>query len=292
MKYIIFILLLSFSFFENVLSQLPETDIFICTMQKVKDTLLFSRPINITNRKGYDNQPCFTKDGNKILFVAVEDTNQSDIYVYDLTKKSISQFTNSKESEYSPAYTPDKKFISVVRVDADSGQRFYKLPESDWHKAEHIKNTDSIGYFCWLNDTMLAMFILGPSNTLQVLNTNTSERKLIASDVGRCLKLSPDKKSLYFILKSNADEWYIYSMALGSKKLTKIAQTLPGNEDFTFLPDGTIIMGKDAILYKLDKTNTWKKIADFTLDLPGFYRIVINEKGTMMALVAYTGKKP
>lgn len=273
-------------------AQLPETDIFLCTIKKESGKYIFSKPENITNRKGYDNQPSFTKDGKKILFVSIRDTLQSDIFSYDIKTKSTSPVTSSRESEYSPAFTPNNRLISVVCVDADSGQRFYLLPDNNYSKRFKINNTDSIGYACWLNDTMLAMFILGPANTLQVLNLVNYERQLIASDIGRCMKLSPDGKRMYFVLKANEVEWYIYSMDCENFTLSRIAQTLKGSEDFAILPDESIILGNESKLYILEKSGLWTMLADFSSDLPGFYRIAVNESCSFLALVAYTGKKP
>lgn len=273
-------------------AQLPETDIFLCSIKKESGKYIFSKPENITNRKGYDNQPSFTKDGKNLLFVSIRDSLQSDVFNYEIKSKKINPVTSTKQSEYSPTYTPDKKYISVVRVDSDSGQRFYLLPENDYTQPQVIRNTDSIGYACMLNDTMLAMFILGPSNTLQVLNLKNSERKLIASDICRCLKLSGDGKRMYFVLKANDTEWYIYSMDCKNFELTRIAQTLKGSEDFALLPDDSIILGNESKLYLLEQSGLWTMLADFSADLPGFYRIAVNESCTQLALVAYTGKKP
>ncbi len=273
-------------------SQLPETDIFLCSINNNSTNYTFSKPENITDHKGYDNQPYFTPDGKRILYVSVNDTTQSDIYSYDIEAKVSKQFTDTRESEYSPSYTKDKKFISVVRVDSDSGQRFYNLPLNNYKNAVYVKNTDSIGYACWLNDSLLAMFILGPSNTLQVLNTQTSERRLIASDIGRCMKLSSDESKMFFVLKSNPADWYIYAMDCNNYSLTRITQTLPHCEDFAILPDGSILMGSEGKLYIFENNGEWKMIADFSTELTDFYRLAVNHNGTLLALVAFTGKKP
>ena len=278
--------------FKYCNSQLPETDIFLCTINKSSANFIFSKPKNITDRKGYDNQPYFTPDGRRILYVSVNDTTQSDIYSYDIEAKVSKQFTDTRESEYSPSYTKDRKYISVVRVDADSGQRFYNLPLNNYKNAVPVKNTDSIGYACWLNESLLAMFILGPANTLQVLNTKTSERRLVASDIGRCMKLSADESKMYFVLKSNLADWYIYAMDCNNYSLTRITPTLPHCEDFAILPDGSIIMGSEGKLYVFQNNSEWKMIADFSSELTDFYRLAVNHEGTLLALVAFTGKKP
>ncbi len=279
-------------FCRSVMAQLPDTDIYLSSITKTDSGYTFSVPQNITDREGYDNQPYFTPDGKRILYVSVEDSTQSDIYAYDLQAKVSIQLTNTPESEYSPAYSTDRKFLSAVRVDADSGQRFYYMPLSDIRKSAIIYNSDSIGYGCLLNDTSLAMFILGRSNTLQLLNMKNGQRKLIASDIGRCMKLSPDNSEMYFVIKGNPAEWFIYSMDIKKNSLRRIVQTLPGCEDFAILPDGTILMGKEGKLYFSANRSEWKMLADFTSSLPDFYRIAVNPDATLLALVVFKGKKP
>lgn len=275
-------------------AQLPDTDIFLADIKNDHGIISFSTPVNITHRKGYDNQPYFTPDGKSILYVSVIDTTQSDVYRYDISSKKISRVTDTKESEYSPSLLADGKSISVVRVDKDSGQRFYNLDLKNPFKATVIHGTDSIGYYCWINDSILSMFILGNAMTLQTLNIHTGERKLVASDIGRCLKLSPDKKNLLFVIKQNETEWSLFRMDAVTSLMTKVVQTLKGSEDFAVLPDGTFLMGSDGKLfrYKPGSDKDWEPIADFTTTIQSFYRISVDSKGSRIAFVAYTGKKP
>ncbi|MEO8085800.1 MAG: hypothetical protein ABI763_03215 [Bacteroidota bacterium] len=275
-------------------AQLPETDIFISKVKMQGGKLEFSTPENITHRKGYDNQPYFMPDGKSLLYVAVPDTTQADIFKYDFASKKISNVTNTIESEYSPMMTPDGKDIGVVRVDTDNGQRFYKLPASKTTFANHIPGTDSIGYYCWLNEESLAMFILGPAMTIQILNLKTNERMLIASDVGRCMKLSKDGKSLYFVIKQNENEWGIFELDIATGEKKKLVSTLPGSEDFALLPDGTFLMGSNGKLFRfsISANASWEEIADFSAVMGDFYRIAVNAKGDCIAMVAFTGKKP
>jgi Tol biopolymer transport system component len=275
-------------------AQLPETDIFISQVTKHDGKLTFSVPENITTRKGYDNQPFFIPDSKSLLYVAVPDTTQSDIFKYDFVSKKITAVTNTIESEYSPMLAPDGENISVVRVDADNEQRFYNLPLSKTTFPEHISGTDSIGYYCWLSNSSLAMFILGNAMTLQVLDIKTKQRTLIASDIGRCMKLSNDKKSLYFVIKQNETDWGIFEMNILTGEKKRIISTLSGSEDFAIMPDGTFLMGNKGKLFQCDPNagSDWKEIADFSSVLGDFYRISVNAQGDRIAMVAFTGKKP
>ena len=127
-----------------VYAQLPDTEIYLADFSEVKGLVKISDPVNITNRKGYDNQPSFSPDGNKVYYVSVHDTTQSDIYAYDIASKKISQVTETKVSEYSPVISADGKSMTVVRVDADSGQRFYSVPLNQKSKPVSIPGADSI----------------------------------------------------------------------------------------------------------------------------------------------------
>lgn len=285
-------ILLFFLLYSIVLhAQLPETDIFLVKIKKENGNLQFSKPENITNRKGYDNQPSFTFDNKQLLFVSVIDTTQSDVYSYDLAKKQISQITHSRESEYSPTLSQDGKMYTVVRVDADSGQRLYDLPVKKINEGKYIKNSDSVGYYCRLSDTAIAMFVLGKSNTLQIVNPRNGNRLLIASDIGRCMKLNNDRDFLYFVIKGNSEEWFIYRMNTADYKVTRVMKTLSKSEDYALMPDGEILMGQGTKLYEMDNENP-KLIADFSMVMSGFYRIAINKDGSLLALVAFIGEKP
>lgn len=268
-------------------AQLPETDIFIAKMNTSMG-LSFSDFRNITNRKGYDNQPSFTPDGKKILFVSIADTLQSDVYAYSLIDGKTSRISSTKESEYSPTLN-EKEWYTVVRVDADSGQRLYRFKDAS--NAELVKNTDSIGYYCRLTDSTIAMFILGSPHSLQILNTSAGTRSRIDENIGRCLRLSPSGSKLYYVRKTTDKEWHLCSYNLRTKKIETIILTPEGSEDFAFLPDGTVIIGKDATLYKLEDDH-WTSVADFSRHFKSFYRIAVNKDGTMIALVCFMSDKP
>ena len=92
-----------------LLAQLPDTDIYLFDIKCTGKTIKIESQKNITNRKGYDNQPFFHPDKSLLYFVSIKEDNQSDIYVYDLNKKNIQQFTKTSISEYSPQLSPDKK---------------------------------------------------------------------------------------------------------------------------------------------------------------------------------------
>ncbi|MFM7216591.1 MAG: hypothetical protein ACKO1U_01080, partial [Bacteroidota bacterium] len=70
--------------------QLPDTDIFVAEIEWNDGSPTVKKPVNMTKRPGYDNQPYFNHDGNGFYFTAInKDTTQSDIYVSDFKKHTI-----------------------------------------------------------------------------------------------------------------------------------------------------------------------------------------------------------
>ena len=172
-------------------AQLPESDIWLLSITDKSGPVTLSNPVNITNRKGYDNQPAFSPDGTFLLFSSQRDSNGStDIYKYDLRTKATSQFTKTATSEYSPTFMPDGKNISVVMVEKDSAQRLWKFPLAGGPPVCILPSIKEIGYHAWINKDSLALYILTkPSFTIQLVNIATQKPSIIADSVGRCMRV-------------------------------------------------------------------------------------------------------
>jgi hypothetical protein len=280
---LLFLSLFSFSGF----AQLPDTEIYLADFSSANEKIKISNLVNITKRKGYDNQPCFSPNGKKVFYVSVIDTTQSDIYSYDLKAKKTSQVTATKESEYSPSILSDGKSMTVVRVDADSGQRFYNVPIDQKKQPTFIPGTDSIGYYCKIDEKRYAMFLVGTANTLQILNLADTSRKLIASDIGRSLKFSPDKKFLFYILKSNEKQWKVLKLNLETFISEFVIETLPGCEDILVLSGGTLLMGQGSKIFSFTpgKHDFWKEEVDLGNPFTKISRMALNLQGNKIVFV-------
>ena len=279
-------------FAADIFAQLPDTDIYLFKELNGKKHY-YGSPVNITNRKGYDNQPCFSPDGKEILFVSITDTLQSDIWSYDIEKKKTKQLTYSKESEYSPTFIRDGKTISTVRVDTDSGQRLYTMPYPSLDKSELIKNTDSIGYSCMVNENQLIMFLVGDTNTLQSLDLKTGKRTFIANEPGRCIKVNPKNKMVYYIDKSDSLNWLLMKFDPTTLIPKKVSITFPGAEDFAFFSNGIGVCAKNGTLYKLNESKgAWLAVGDKILptDLD-YFRIAISADDKYIAVVVKNEKQ-
>jgi len=71
----------------------------------------------------------FAPDGEHVAFSGLKE-GQSDIYVYNLKTKELTQLTNDKYSDFQPSFSPDGKSIvfSTDRVSYESGARSVDIP--------------------------------------------------------------------------------------------------------------------------------------------------------------------
>jgi len=264
----------------------PASAIFIVDVT-TQPKLGLGQPRRITTSDGYNNQPFFLPDGQTILYTSIRD-KQADIYRYDLESGATSQVTNTSESEYSPTLMPDGRNISVVRVEADGTQRLWKFPLAGGQPSLILEAVKPVGYHLWIDDHRLALFILGKPNTLQIADVTTGKLEIVSNDPGRVIRRIPHEDKFSFVHKVSDQEWLIKSVDLKSKKIAELMKTLPGVEDYAWLPSGVILMARESKVFQHKKGDwAWEEIADFSnAGLKNITRIAVSPKGDRIAIVA------
>ncbi len=272
--------------------QPPGTDIYSAEYSIEQNRLSLSDPVNLTKRAGYDNQPYFHPDGEYILYTSSRD-EQTDIFRYDFTQKSISQITKTTESEYSPTVMPGGKFFSTIRVESDSRQRLWKFPIDGGSPTLVLNDVMPVGYHAWGNSNKVFMFILGNPPTLQIADVRTGKTETFVGNVGRSLHKIPGNNAVSFVHKISQEPWFITSISLINYEIDYLIKTIPGSEDYAWTPNGRIVMGNGAKLYEYmpGKTKHWHEIADFSSSgIKNISRIAVNPKGNQIVFVAEDGE--
>jgi Tol biopolymer transport system component len=253
------------------------------------------QPINITNRRGYDNQPSFTPDGKGILFTRSDPPSpeasarqaQTDIYFYDFTSRSSepTRVTNTPESEYSPTITPDGQGMSVIRVEADGTQRLWRFSRDGQNPRVVLGNVKPVGYHAWGPDGLLALFVLGKPNTLQVADSRTGRARIVTQGIGRSIHRIPGRNTVS-VLHIEGDVRTIKELDLRSRTLKPIVRAPASPDgDYAWTPDGAILMSNGKELMR-SAGGEWTRIADLaTLGLLGASRLAVSPDGRWLALV-------
>ncbi|MFI5134308.1 MAG: hypothetical protein ACHQD9_00515, partial [Chitinophagales bacterium] len=201
----------------------------------------------------YDNQPGWSTDGTYLLYCSVRDTSKADVYKYALsTSKNMDIINTPLTAEYSPMMMPNKVNISVVQVlEDDSTQILAKCDDKEDHCVNLLpKFKQPVGYYAWVDANRVVMYVLGDPATLQLADVSTGKVDTIAEDVGRCVQKVPGKNLEVAFVDKSSDPWQIKLYDVKSGKITNVVNTLEDEEDFCFMPDGSLLMGHETGLYR------------------------------------------
>lgn len=273
-------------------SQMPETDIWLVNIVKKEGKYSYEKPLNITNRKGYDNQPSFTEDNKGVYFVSDKVANQTDIFIYNIKHKTINPVFQTRESEYSPTLTTDNKFITCVVVLTDSSQQLlnYDVENklSAVEIAKGIPNTDSVGYFTWLNKDTVLYYKLTEPHSLRAWDITTNKDVWICDHPTRAFKkIGNTSQFIYGIKKdSTSVEFRIYNPTL---RESKVYATYPSiNEDFVWNNELGLIKSENSELLNYNPlTKKWNLLFSFSnIGIKKITRFVFDSKNKRLAIVS------
>lgn len=273
-------------------AQMPETDIWLVNIVKKEGKYSYEKPLNISSRKGYDNQPSFTEDNKGIYFVSDKVANQTDVFIYNIKNKTINPIFQTRESEYSPTLTTDNKFITCVVVLTDSSQQLFnydvenKLPALEIAKG--ISNTDSVGYFTWLNKDTVLYYKLTVPHSLRAWDIKTNKDVWICDYPTRAFKkIGNTSQFIYGIKKdSTSVEFRIYNPTL---RESKVYATYPSvNEDFVWNNELGLIKSENCELLNYNPlTKKWDLLFSFAnIGIKKITRFVFDSKNKRLAIVS------
>ena len=272
--------LLVLLFVSNLLFAQSGTEIFLLDITNSSGNITLSNPKNITNRKGYDNQPFFHPSQPLLYYTAMQD-GQTDIWSYNLKTGVGLQITNTIDSEYSPTVTPDKKYLScIVQRKSNGDQDLVKYNIKNPTETQMIfesQKTGKIGYQAWLNPNELISFVLGNPQTLHYQHLISKKDLIIAPNIGRSLHLIPKQKAFSFVQQIEK-KWLICSFNPQKNTIIDIAESHPDSEHYNaWLSENTILESRNTDIFSYSlMTKEWKIV-----NLPN---MLLNRKISRMAI--------
>ena len=284
MKKLVWLLLL----FPALLKAQTGSEILVFDLKVKRGSVSVSKPENVTRHPGYDNQPHFHPQLPLLYYASFNDDGRSDIRSFNLKTKTTANITATNEREYSPTVTPDRQFLSCIIQRDNGAQDLGKYPVGGG-EAQVLIDHLTVGYHVWLDNSHVALFVLGEPQTLHYLQLPTRQDTIIASGIGRSLHRIPGERALSFVWKKAEGDWYVMRFDPEKNSITEITATLPGREDLAWTADGKILMSDGTKLFFCDTRISEKKWAEVTLppaaELKGVTRLAINAKGDKLAVV-------
>lgn len=279
-------LCLSISIFSAVAQE--GSEIFLFDLKLGKDEISISNPVNITNHKGYDNQPFIHPTQPIIYYSSFNEDGRSDIKSYNYKTSETQSITKTQEREYSPTLTPDQQSLSCIIQRDNDAQDLGKYPLNGGAPYVLIDNM-IVGYHVWADNSHLGLFVLGEPNTLHYLRLPTKVDTVIAQNIGRSLHKIPGQSSISFVHKVAENEWIIKKLDSKTHAVSSIATSLSGREDLTWTHDGRILMSDGEKLFYLTpkKGKEWRavNVKSGTEVLKKVTRLAASSDGKKLAVV-------
>jgi Tol biopolymer transport system component len=278
---IIFLFITSTSFAQT------GSEIYLFDVKSKKGNITLSNLQNITNHKGYDNQPSFHRIEPMVYYSSFNDDGRSDIKYYNFKTKKTANLTQTQEREYSPTLTPDGRYISCIIQRDNNAQDLGMYPIAGGTPAVIIGNL-VVGYHAWIDANRILLFVLGTPLTLRIYDIKTEQDKVLAENIGRSLHKIPTRNAMSFVQKITETEWSVMQLDSETLAITKLMDTLPQREDLCWTPDGKVIMSDGTKLFITDPygDKQWKEIIVKTdTELKGITRLAMNAMGDRLAVV-------
>ncbi len=286
---------ISFAFATSLAAQLPASDVWLFNYSVSGGKYVFHEGLNISNHPGYDNQPSFSENGSYLLWTAQRDSNETDIFRYELLNHTTARITQTPFSEYSPTYMPGNKYISAVVVEKDSVQRLWEYNKISGQGKVLLPKIFGVGYHCWFDEHSLYLFQVTTPSTLVLVDVNSGMSKTIVSNVGRCMQTfhSTKQKLFLYTVPDTSGCYWIEALDGSGNKVTDFApiKGVKNSQDFVVDNIGNIFMAQGTSLYmrKIETNSDWQLVTDFASQgLHNITRLAISPDGHHFAMVDNT----
>lgn len=264
----------------------PSTDIYLLELKERKGKISLSKAKNITNRKGYDNQPSFFN--NDYILYSSHRQEQNDIMLYDIYEDTHTNLSDSKDSEYSPTPIPAYNSYAVVRVEKDGSQRLWMYHMDDKRQPQVIfEKIMPVGYFA-IQDKDVLMFVLGNPATLVLANMEEVNDDIINSNIGRTIRSIPGTNEFTFERTEEDGSVIIYRLERQKNEFSEVIKKPVGAGDWTISPEATYYtsIGTKIMAYHPDHHSEWIEITDLGSEASaGITRMAINQENDKLAVV-------
>jgi hypothetical protein len=274
-------------------AQVPITNLILLELSESQKGLDAQNPIFLTdfNKAGYNNQPRFFSDDVLYFTMLIAGGKQTDIYAFRFSDSTMTQITDTPESEYSAKLANDRNSFNCIRVDVDSTQiqRIWEYPVDRTHSGgARFSSITNAGYYHFKHPDTMAAFLVTSPPELSLFQNTASQKQTISKNIGRCLE-EFSNSDLAFVHKYSEKHWFLKRYIWADRKSEILIEMPAGSEDFVILNDESILSASGSTLYRwhFEKTqNRWDPVADFSVyGWNKVSRLSVNPSNNLLVIV-------
>ena len=243
------------------------TDIHLFPLTAGLASLAAATPQPLATARGYENQPFFDPDGQRVLYTANLDGRQTDVYEFDRRTGATRRVTRTSEGEYSPTIPHvrpaaphlGRDGFTAIRQEADGTQRLWQFDREGGRPVLVFTDIKPVGYHTWIDADRLALYVLGTPATLQLARVSTGRAEIVARDIGRTLRLVPGTALVSFVQAEGDGVYSVRTIDPETRRIETLTRTVAGSmdRDYAWMPDGQTLLMTAGTGLRLDAPDGW-----------------------------------
>lgn len=279
----------TFAHAERPKVNFPHTDIFLFDLELFDDVAIISNGKNVTNRKGYDNQPYFTSKSESFVFSRGDDY-QTDVYEYFVNSGEIKRVTRSDATEFSP--TPNAANDSLLFV-SDRNNNIWQANRNAPNDAQWFMqpsgNMEPVGYFAFNEKTNDLLYWSRYGSSVKLANQERRSFHFVAGNTPPATPhVIPKTDNFSFVHRQFNEQVWIKMLNPETRSITPLIMINGRNFNYTWAPDQSLFMIQEGVLFRAKpfESESWVKVAalkDFAIETAN--RLAISPNGKHIAIV-------
>lgn len=266
-------------------AQILETEVWAGTLDLREGGFAVADLKNISNHRGYDNQPAFLPDGQSLLFtteaVNLDETGLGVHAVrYDLRTAKATPLPQARG--FSPTPTADGR-IMLLR---EGG---VWLHDARGKLVRALAQTTQAGYFHRLEDERWVLFMNDKDRRIVLYDPQSHALETMITGAITAPYRVPGERAVTFVVQ-NEDVRTLHRLDIDEKRVTTLATIpFPTGGHHVWTPRGTIFIASGAAIHEWDPRRPfeWPVVHRFdSPDLQGITRIALNASADRIAIVS------
>jgi Tol biopolymer transport system component len=266
-------------------AQILETEVWVGSVDLHDGGFAVSNLKNISNHRGYDNQPSFYRDGTSLLFT----TEASNLDETGLGVHAVRYDTITGKSTPLPqarGFSPTPMAGGKIMLLRQGG---VWLHDERGKLLRALTDTKEAGYFTRFEDDRWVLFMNDKDRRIVLYDGMANGLETMITGAITAPYRVPGERAVTFVVEQK-DVLTLYRLDIDSKQVTALG-TIPfktgGHHVWT--PRGTIFIASGAEIHEWDphKPTEWPIVHRFDdPDLQGITRIALNGTADRIAIVS------